>query len=76
MQFVGNKLKGLCSGFLQSLQPNQRCRVFVRPSSFRLPTDLSVPVIMIGPGTGIAPMRAILQVSLALQITQYRALTL
>lgn len=36
-------------------------RVFVRPSSFRLPKDVSKPIIMIGPGTGIAPMRALLQ---------------
>jgi NADPH-ferrihemoprotein reductase len=35
--------------------------VFVRASSFRLPQLLSSPVLMIGPGTGIAPMRALLQ---------------
>eukprot|EP01038_Epipyxis_sp_PR26KG_P006475 gene6475-8907_t len=58
----GKKFRGLCSGFLQDLAPDAgSCRVFVRPSSFRLPKSLSTPILMIGPGTGIAPMRALLQ---------------
>jgi NADPH-ferrihemoprotein reductase len=64
----GRKLKGLCSSYLQQLMPGASsstraaaCRVFVRPSSFRLPKLLSTPIVMIGPGTGIAPMRALLQ---------------
>mmetsp|Transcript_60491 Transcript_60491/g.72727 ORF Transcript_60491/g.72727 Transcript_60491/m.72727 type:complete len:696 (+) Transcript_60491:205-2292(+) len=52
---------GVCTGHLASIRPGDKCRVFVRDSSFRLPTDSTKPVIMIGPGTGIAPMRALLQ---------------
>lgn len=53
---------GLCSGFLKCLKAgNDSMRVFVRASSFRLPQSISTPIIMVGPGTGIAPMRALLQ---------------
>jgi NADPH-ferrihemoprotein reductase len=37
------------------------CRVFVRPTAFRLPPSLETPVIMVGVGTGLAPMRGMLQ---------------
>ena len=58
---TGGKFTGLCSGFLSSLSKGDMVRVFVRDSTFRLPKQPERPVIMIGPGTGIAPMRAILQ---------------
>ena len=62
----GSMFHGVCSthlshqGNLTSPIPRS-VRIFQRPSSFRLPSDPTKPIIMIGPGTGIAPMRALLQ---------------
>jgi len=54
--------KGVCSSYLRDLVPHcDNCSVLVRPSSFRLPQSLDVPIVMVGPGTGLAPMRALLQ---------------
>ena len=57
----GGKFTGVCSGHLASSKVGDTVRAFVRESTFRLPRETGRPILMIGPGTGIAPMRALLQ---------------
>jgi sulfite reductase (NADPH) flavoprotein alpha-component len=54
---------GVASTFLSDrLLPGEPVHAFIRPASgFRLPASPDAPIIMIGPGTGIAPFRAFLQ---------------
>lgn len=54
---------GGASGFLaERLNEGDKVKVFVEQNNnFRLPANDDTPVIMIGPGTGIAPFRAFLQ---------------
>jgi sulfite reductase (NADPH) flavoprotein alpha-component len=60
---AGRGCKGVCSTYLaERIRPGQKVRVFVHPSSrFGLPASAEAPVIMVGPGTGVAPFRAFLQ---------------
>jgi sulfite reductase (NADPH) flavoprotein alpha-component len=58
---------GVASTFLaERVAPGDGVKVYVqRAHAFGLPADPNVPVIMIGPGTGIAPFRAFLQERMA-----------
>ncbi|MCY8390582.1 bifunctional cytochrome P450/NADPH--P450 reductase [Bacillus haynesii] len=55
--------KGVASNYLAGLEPGDAISCFIREpqSGFRLPEDPETPVIMVGPGTGIAPYRGFLQ---------------
>jgi sulfite reductase (NADPH) flavoprotein alpha-component len=53
---------GVCSTWLgDRVEPGEKIRVYVQKAKdFALPHDPAKPIIMIGPGTGIAPFRAFL----------------
>ncbi len=55
--------QGVCSGFLaEEVQVGDELLVRIKKNEgFRLPEDHDAKVIMVGPGTGIAPFRAFLQ---------------
>lgn len=61
-QTNGRNRNGVCSSFLgDRIELGATAPVFVGDSPFGLTDDDSAPVIMVGPGTGIAPFRAFLQ---------------
>ena len=59
----GRSRGGVCSTFMSDrISEDTRPKVFVHQNkNFRLPEDPKTPVIMVGPGTGIAPFRAFLE---------------
>jgi cytochrome P450/NADPH-cytochrome P450 reductase len=63
--------EGVCSTHLERRRPGARVNAFVKPSKsgFSLPADPLKPIVMVGPGTGLAPFRGFLQERHALKRT-------
>jgi sulfite reductase (NADPH) flavoprotein alpha-component len=63
----GRTRLGVASTFLGTrIDPGNRLKVYVQKAhAFGLPADPTTPIIMIGPGTGVAPFRAFLQERMA-----------
>jgi len=53
---------GVCSTYLADrVNDDQKVKIFMSPNkAFRIPENHETPMIMVGPGTGIAPFRAFL----------------
>ncbi|XP_028128988.1 NADPH-dependent diflavin oxidoreductase 1 isoform X1 [Diabrotica virgifera virgifera] len=48
---------GLGSNFLAGLKKGDEITAWIKKGSFKFPQESDVPVIMVGPGTGVAPFR-------------------
>ncbi|MFI2084029.1 molybdopterin-dependent oxidoreductase [Streptomyces rubiginosohelvolus] len=59
---LGGMRKGVASTFLADAEPDSAVPVFVqRNDRFRPPADPATPMIMVGPGTGVAPFLGFLE---------------
>ncbi|MDC7861690.1 sulfite reductase subunit alpha [Pantoea ananatis] len=59
----GRNRSGVCSTYLaERVRRGEKPAIFISPNkAFRVPANGNAPLIMVGPGTGIAPFRAFLQ---------------
>ncbi|PPU32085.1 MULTISPECIES: assimilatory sulfite reductase (NADPH) flavoprotein subunit [unclassified Xanthomonas] len=61
-QAHGHAHLGSASGFLAALAEGETAPVYIEPNErFRVPADTDRDILMIGPGTGVAPFRAFVQ---------------
>lgn len=49
---------GLCSHWLKGLAVGTKIRGCIKKGTFKFPSNTEVPIVMVGPGTGLAPFRS------------------
>lgn len=54
---------GLCTNWLKDLESGDNVRIWIKKGSplFHLPKNENLPILMVGPGTGLAPFRSFIQ---------------
>ena len=56
------ELQGVCTSWLAALRPGEdRVPVWIQAGVLRLPADPAVPLLLVGPGTGVAPFRSFVE---------------
>ena len=55
----GRRKRGVASQWLAELRPPQRVALFIKRGALREPPSRAAPLVLVGPGTGVAPMRAL-----------------
>ncbi|KAB5591608.1 hypothetical protein CTheo_4956 [Ceratobasidium theobromae] len=61
--------KGVCTSWLADLQPGTKLRVGLKRGTMHLPKNPKRPIVLVGPGTGVAPMRAMIEERIARGMT-------
>ncbi|KAL7425065.1 NAPDH-dependent diflavin reductase [Cryptotrichosporon argae] len=61
--------RGLCSSWLEGLQPGTRLAIRIDQPTLELPSA-ETPLILVGPGTGVAPMRALVETRIRQQASE------
>lgn len=64
----GHERRGVCTHYICNLAPEEEpiVPIFIQPhKGFTVPADPNAPMIMVGPGTGVAPFRAFMQERIA-----------
>jgi len=53
--------KGVCTSWLTRLEEGDRVQMAFEPGTMHLPPLPSTPIVLVGPGTGVAPMRSFIE---------------
>lgn len=63
MGFASQYLDQLFTNFKQNTDGSYKpmCNVFVKDSFFLIPKEMSTPLVMVGPGTGVVPFIGIIE---------------